>query len=394
MEAAKEEDASEDSIEDIIVIKDLDAMRVEGKSVGVKDAGENDVFVVKDLDAIAAEKDVRQEQDTTTKEDLELEGSEKAVEDKGVKDVKEDIREEVKEDTKEVALVAKDLDAKVELEIVVKEEENGKRMAEIKAEKEVDARVEVDAEAEDAKKEVEIEVEESATSKISNGIEKPSSSSPPSPPSSEIGEDIEEAKEQKGEETPSLAPSVINDTPGNDRCVVGSRPATAANSDREVNKNEETSTCSTSTSPRHSRAISPTPIGNNNHTHNQEKRFPSTATDFERNAPNTPPATPPRVVRRERSASQREREILRSRQFSESARLQRSAERPEKSEEELALGRRRKRYQHRHKSKGSISGSGEALKALEPLHEHQLGKMAFAEQQQWITVQQKTFTKW
>jgi len=74
--------------------------------------------------------------------------------------------------------------------------------------------------------------------------------------------------------------------------------------------------------------------------------------------------------------------------------LQRSAEKPEKGEEELGLGRRRKRYQHRNKSKGSNSGSGEALKAVEPLHEHQLGKMAFAEQQQWITVQQKTFTKW
>jgi hypothetical protein len=32
--------------------------------------------------------------------------------------------------------------------------------------------------------------------------------------------------------------------------------------------------------------------------------------------------------------------------------------------------------------------------ALEPPHEQLLSRMAFAEQQQWITVQQKTFTKW
>jgi hypothetical protein len=32
--------------------------------------------------------------------------------------------------------------------------------------------------------------------------------------------------------------------------------------------------------------------------------------------------------------------------------------------------------------------------ALEPPHEQLLAKMAFAEQQQWIIVQQKTFTKW
>lgn len=35
-----------------------------------------------------------------------------------------------------------------------------------------------------------------------------------------------------------------------------------------------------------------------------------------------------------------------------------------------------------------------ALAATEPPHENLLTKMAFAEQQRWITVQQKTFTKW
>ena len=35
-----------------------------------------------------------------------------------------------------------------------------------------------------------------------------------------------------------------------------------------------------------------------------------------------------------------------------------------------------------------------ALAALEPAHDQGLVRMAFAEQQRWITVQQKTFTKW
>lgn len=40
------------------------------------------------------------------------------------------------------------------------------------------------------------------------------------------------------------------------------------------------------------------------------------------------------------------------------------------------------------------SHPGDALAATEPPHEQGLTRMAFAEQQRWITVQQKTFTKW
>ncbi|TGO50198.1 hypothetical protein BCON_0189g00220 [Botryotinia convoluta] len=353
----------EDRIEDIIVIKDLDATRKEGETEKIEEARDEDLFVVKDLDARLEEEDIKREQNLGVEEGLE--DDKREPETIGEKHVKE-------EDT----LVVKDLDVKDEIESV---EEKDAKVDETHVETDV----------------TEDNVEEESTSELtlpsisSKNIEIPLSPSPPSPPSSEIGDHVEESK---GKQTPTpLAASAIFDTPGNDRCLVGSPPATTANPNLEVNKFEETST---STSPRHSRTISPTPIENHNHTQNQEKRFSSSTTDFEINAPNTPPATPPRVVRRERSASQRERETLRSRQFSEAARLQRSAEKPEKSEEELGLGRRRKRYQHRNKSKGSISGSGEALKAVEPLHEHQLGKMAFAEQQQWITVQQKTFTKW
>ncbi|TGO30999.1 hypothetical protein BPAE_0002g00920 [Botrytis paeoniae] len=353
----------EDRIEDIIVIKDLDATRKEGETEKIEEARDEDLFVAKDLDARLEEEDVKRKQNLGVEEGSE--DDKREPETIGEKYVKE-------EDT----LVVKDLDVKDEIESV---EEKDAKVDETHVETDI----------------TEDNVEEESTSELtlpsvsSRNIEIPLSPSPPSPPSSEIGDHVEESK---GKQTPTpLAASAIFDTPGNDRCLVGSPPATTANPNLEVNKFEETST---STSPRHSRTISPTPIENHSHTQNQEKRFSSSTTDFEINAPNTPPATPPRVVRRERSASQRERETLRSRQFSEAARLQRSAEKPEKSEEELGLGRRRKRYQHRNKSKGSISGSGEALKAVEPLHEHQLGKMAFAEQQQWITVQQKTFTKW
>ncbi|KAK8909665.1 hypothetical protein QC760_002357 [Botrytis cinerea] len=360
---AKEEDVLSERIEDIIVIKDLDATRKEGETGKIEEAGDEDLFVVKDLDARLEEEDIKREQNPRGEERPEDDKEEaESMEEKYIEE----------EDT----LVVKDLDVKDEIESL---EEKDVRVDETNVEPDVTRE----------------KVEENSASELtlpsisSKTIEVPLQPSPPSPPSSEIGDHVEEIK---GKQTPTpLAASAIFDTPGNDRCLVGSPPATTANPNLEVNKIEETST---STSPRHSRTISPTPIENHSHTQNQEKRLSSSTTDFEINAPNTPPATPPRVVRRERSASQRERETLRSRQFSEAARLQRSAEKPEKGEEELGLGRRRKRYQHRNKSKGSNSGSGEALKAVEPLHEHQLGKMAFAEQQQWITVQQKTFTKW
>ncbi|TGO38328.1 hypothetical protein BHYA_0077g00310 [Botrytis hyacinthi] len=357
------ETKEEDRIEDIIVIKDLDATRKEGETGTIEEARDEDLFVVKDLDARLEEEDTKREQNLGVEEGLE--DNKRESESIGEKHVKE-------EDT----LVVKDIDVKEEIESV---EEKDAKVDE--------THVETDVTEDNFQEELTPEL--TLPSISSKNIEIPLSPSPPSPPSSEIGDYVEESK---GKQTPTpLAPSAIFDTPGNDRCLVGSPPATTANPNLEVNKFEETNT---STSPRHSRTISPTPIENHSHTQDLEKRFSSSTTDFEINAPNTPPATPPRVVRRERSASQRERETLRSRQFSEAARLQRSAEKPEKGEEELGLGRRRKRYQHRNKSKGSISGSGEALKAVEPLHEHQLGKMAFAEQQQWITVQQKTFTKW
>lgn len=375
----KETDAGEVRIEDIIVVKDLDATRVEGDKLKVEDVKEEDVFVVKDLDAEMKEEDVKEEQNTSLEVEVEVE---------------EDSKKEAEEMRVEDILVIKDLDAKVETDDMKEED------------------VSIAVEAEDIQEQVE-EASSSASASTPTTPTTPTTPPPPpppttpppttttfnsrspeeieipSPPISEIGDD-DVVEERDGKQTLLTSANIL--TPGNDRCLVGSPPATAANPISEVNKNEETST---STSPRHSGAISPSPIENHSNTkRNQEKRFSSSTTDFEINAPNTPPATPPRVVRRERSASQREREILRSRQFSETARLQRSAEKPEKSEADLGLGRRRKRYQHRHKSKGSISGSGEALKAVEPLHEHQLGKMAFAEQQQWITVQQKTFTKW
>lgn len=40
------------------------------------------------------------------------------------------------------------------------------------------------------------------------------------------------------------------------------------------------------------------------------------------------------------------------------------------------------------------STPADALAAIEPPHEQGLTRMAFAEQKKWVTVQQKTFTKW
>lgn len=42
----------------------------------------------------------------------------------------------------------------------------------------------------------------------------------------------------------------------------------------------------------------------------------------------------------------------------------------------------------------SFSSPADALAAVEPPHDQGLTRMAFADQQRWITVQQKTFTKW
>jgi hypothetical protein len=44
--------------------------------------------------------------------------------------------------------------------------------------------------------------------------------------------------------------------------------------------------------------------------------------------------------------------------------------------------------------KRSAEDATAALAAIEPIHDPSLTKMAFADQQRWVTVQQKTFTKW
>lgn len=72
------------------------------------------------------------------------------------------------------------------------------------------------------------------------------------------------------------------------------------------------------------------------------------------------------------------------------ARVQRSATQRADSpakEREATPGKRRRFL-------SSATGQADALAAVEPAHEQGLARMAFAEQQRWITVQQKTFTKW
>jgi hypothetical protein len=53
------------------------------------------------------------------------------------------------------------------------------------------------------------------------------------------------------------------------------------------------------------------------------------------------------------------------------------------------------KFRHRQSNSLPFVAKVELFKgACKPPHEQLLARMAFAEQQQWITVQQKTFTKW
>lgn len=93
--------------------------------------------------------------------------------------------------------------------------------------------------------------------------------------------------------------------------------------------------------------------------------------------------------RRDRSDLHREKEANRSKQFT--SRLQRSTSACSERNPNQNIGRRRARTFQQPTPNLPLD---HGLKALEPLGEQSLVKMAFAEQQQWITVQQKTFTKW
>lgn len=113
---------------------------------------------------------------------------------------------------------------------------------------------------------------------------------------------------------------------------------------------------------------------------------PGIAEDVIFNSNHLPPS--PLNRRRDRSDLQQEKEANRSKSFT--SRLQRSTS-VNKEGSGQNLGRRRARTFHQPTPNLPID---HGLKALEPPREQSLVKMAFAEQQQWITVQQKTFTKW
>jgi hypothetical protein len=99
----------------------------------------------------------------------------------------------------------------------------------------------------------------------------------------------------------------------------------------------------------------------------------------------TLPPSPANSIRVRRNRSSLQREATRSKQFTN--RVQRSDSNPTDD----PLGRKRPRG---FRTKTSSLPADHGLKAIEPPHEQALAKMAFAEQQKWITVQQKTFTKW
>jgi hypothetical protein len=76
------------------------------------------------------------------------------------------------------------------------------------------------------------------------------------------------------------------------------------------------------------------------------------------------------------------------------ARVQRSASSSLNNAPALASRETREERPRKPRFGRTVSSPADALAALEPPHEQGLTRMAFAEQQRWITVQQKTFTKW
>ena len=136
---------------------------------------------------------------------------------------------------------------------------------------------------------------------------------------------------------------------------------------------------------------------NDDKVNNGDNTIDSSPSKFIRSSLPPSPCTTSAKSRRDYLSVQKE--ANRSRKFT--TRLQRSASEsagvsagaPASTDPsgELLTGRRRNRFQNR--STASLPAD-HGLKAIEPLHEHVMTKMAFAEQQKWITVQQKTFTKW
>lgn len=100
------------------------------------------------------------------------------------------------------------------------------------------------------------------------------------------------------------------------------------------------------------------------------------------------PPSPASSLKSRRDRNSLQREAHRSGQF---ITRQRSSTTSSNGSDEDPLLKRRSGRNFRRKV-SSLPADG--LKAIEPPHERFKTKMAFAEQQQWITVQQKTFTKW
>jgi hypothetical protein len=96
------------------------------------------------------------------------------------------------------------------------------------------------------------------------------------------------------------------------------------------------------------------------------------------------PPSPPASIRSRRDRSSSQKEASRSQRFTT-----RSQRRSTVTDTD-PLGRKKRNFRRQTSSLPADHG----LKAIEPPHEQALTKMAFAEQQKWITVQQKTFTKW
>jgi hypothetical protein len=127
-------------------------------------------------------------------------------------------------------------------------------------------------------------------------------------------------------------------------------------------------------------------LSNRSSTYSQASTTSTSPTDYsstEQDGASPASASPrPRTLSGSPPRSRRDKKELHA------ARLQRSGS------SSLSLGKKEAGANTKTKRFHRGSDPAAALAAVEPPHDQGLTRMAFAEQQRWITVQQKTFTKW
>ncbi|WYZ40641.1 hypothetical protein EsH8_IV_000982 [Colletotrichum jinshuiense] len=128
--------------------------------------------------------------------------------------------------------------------------------------------------------------------------------------------------------------------------------------------------------------------GSHTSTSSPASTTPTTPTTAEHSFPSLEKTPPSRVRTNSGASNSPSPRSRRDKKDLHAARLQRSGS------SNLALSRKESNAKKNRFRSATGSSPADALAALEPPHDQGLTRMAFAEQQKWITVQQKTFTKW